>query len=74
MTKQPLDLLSEKKIEKLNEQITQGTIHHTDGSVVNDKLHEGLITRNRSFIYRIDSDIPIMLQDQSIPAKELKLK
>ncbi len=72
VTKQSLSYLSEQKLNDLNTQITDRTVRYSDGTFVEDTLDEALITDNGSFIYRIDSNIPVMLQDRSIPSTEIK--
>ncbi len=70
VTKQSLSHLSGQKLKALNDQISEGTVHYSDGSLVEDVLDDALVTDNGSLIYRIDSDIPVMLQDRSIPSAE----
>ncbi len=72
VTKQPLSLLSDKQLDNINQQIPSGSVHYADGSVVEQKLEEGLITDNGNHVYRIDDDIPIMLQNRSIPMTEIE--
>ena len=72
VTKQPLSVLAEEKIAQINEQISAGQVQYADGSNVEKELEEALITENGRFIYRVDNDIPIMLQDFSIPMSEIE--
>ncbi len=72
VTKQPLSMLTNEQLNMINSKIDAGTVHYADGSKVESKLEEGLITDNGTLVYRIDSDIPIMLQDQSIPMIEVE--
>jgi uncharacterized protein YbaR (Trm112 family) len=39
--------------------------------VVDTDLSEGLITTNGTRIYRVDDQIPIMLEAESIPADQI---
>ena len=39
---------------------------HADGSAINEPLQEGLVTKNKNRVYRIEQDIPVMLEDESI--------
>lgn len=75
VTKQSLSYLADQKLKSLNEQIADGTgtVHYSDGSLVEDILDEALVTDNGSLIYRIDSGIPVMLQDRSIPSAETEI-
>ena len=65
-TKQTLLLLTAKQLEQINRKVADGALHYADGSLVADELAEGLITENGETVYRIDSGIPIMLEDRSI--------
>ena len=39
---------------------------HVDGSAIDSPLEEGLVTENKNRVYRIEQDIPVMLEDASI--------
>lgn len=66
VTKQSLKKLSADKLTSLNQAISNGDITTLDGELVSSPLQQALITRNGTHIYRVESDIPIMLEDQSI--------
>ncbi len=70
-TKQSLRMLTKQQLEQINVKISEGTVRHSNGSFVNTELEAGLITENGNLIYRIDSDIPVMLQDLSISMTEV---
>ena len=72
-TKQPLSVLSAEQKSQINEQISAGKVRYADGADVDKELEEGLITENGSYVYRIDDDIPIMLQHLSIPTSDIEL-
>ena len=71
LTKQSLRLLSNQQIDQINAKISEGTVRQSNGSIVDSALEAGLITQNGNLIYRIDSDIPVMLQDLSISMTEI---
>lgn len=71
VTKVPVNLLPKDKLRKLNDHIKQGAVSQADGSTVDTPLEQALITESGTTIYRIDSDIPIMLEDQGIPTEQL---
>ena len=66
VTKQHLNYVREEELSTLNEMIRGGTLSHQDGSTVENELTAALITENRSAIYKIEDDIPIMLEELSI--------
>ncbi len=72
LTKQALFVLSQEKIDELNQKISAGDIHYEDGTIVNETINEGLITANGNRVYRVDAGIPIMLHGQSVSLKESK--
>ena len=55
-----------QQLAAINQAIAAGNVVHADGSAVNNPLEEGLVTENRNRIYRIEQDIPVMLEDESI--------
>ena len=67
VTKIALFLLKAEQLENLNSQISAGEVLYADGSVVEEKLTDGLITANGNRVYRIESGIPVMLEERSIP-------
>ena len=71
-TKVPVVMLSADQLAQLNEQISKGNVKYQNGEVVDKPLQEGLITEDAETIYRIDDDIPVMLVDQGIPAKQMQ--
>ncbi|HET9679797.1 MAG TPA: Trm112 family protein [Gammaproteobacteria bacterium] len=71
-TGQALKMLAAKKLKILNKAITDGKITYADGSTVSQPLDAALITDNGSTIYRINDDIPVMLEDQSIAAQQVE--
>ncbi len=74
VTKNSLVHVTKQKLEEFNTQISEGTVRYSDGSVVKDPLDEALVTASGSLLYRIDSGIPVMLQDRSIPVTEFESK
>ena len=70
-TKVPVEMLSEDKLKAVNDRIGRGDVKTVDGSKVDKPLDAGLITEDGKTIYRIDDDIPIMLNDEGIPADQI---
>ena len=66
VTKQQVFPLTEQQLAIINQAIAVGNVMHVDGSTVDSPLNEGLVTENRNRIYRIERDIPVMLEDESI--------
>ena len=66
VTKQQVFPLSTEKLDMLNNEIISGTVFQADGNAVKEKILDALITENKNRIYRIEKNIPIMLEDESI--------
>jgi uncharacterized protein YbaR (Trm112 family) len=71
VTKIPVKPLAKAKLAALNRRIAAGEVKLADGSAVEAPLEEALITDNGTTIYRIESSIPVMLEDQGIPTAQL---
>ena len=65
-TRQPLALLESRALGYLNDAIAGGTVLRTDGAPQSRPLREGLVTRDRRLVYRIDDGIPVLLADEAI--------
>ncbi len=70
-TKQPLALAGAPELEAINRGIAAGTVRRVDGGVQAEPLAEGLITRDRKTVYRIDDGIPVLLVDEGIATAQI---
>ena len=66
VTKQQVFPLTEQQLTAINQAIAAGNVKYADGSEIDDRLEEGLVTENKNRVYRIEQDIPVMLEDESI--------
>ena len=66
-TKVDVEELSKTDLEAINKQIKNGKLKYVDGKPVKEPLQEGLITKDKKTVYRVDDDIPIMLIEMGIP-------
>ncbi len=71
VTKQPVELLAQDRLDKLNDLIKQGQVKDKDGSSVDLVAEGALITEDGKTIYRIDDDIPVMLAKAGIDAAQI---
>ncbi|MGI9311389.1 MAG: Trm112 family protein [bacterium] len=71
ITKQPVSLLDPARLGRVNALIAQGALQTLDGAKIEHPLQAALITRNGATLYRIDDDIPVMLEEQSIPCEQI---
>ena len=72
ITKQQVFPLSDVQLATINTEIASGHVLQVDGSAVTKPIKEGLITENRNRVYRVEQDIPIMLEDESILTAQFK--
>jgi uncharacterized protein YbaR (Trm112 family) len=65
-TKQPVSLASAALLDELNEKIDSGTLRNRGGSVVKQRILEGLRRQDGKVLYVVDDGIPVMLIEESI--------
>ena len=66
VSKTPLTILRQEKLDKLNTAIRNGDVLTVDGEKVKDPLQEGLITEDGKVIYPVQDDIPVLLEEKGI--------
>ncbi len=59
-TKQPLQLVDDELLKKINESIQQGKVVNRDGDPVNENLDGGLIREDKKIVYPIINDLPYL--------------
>ena len=72
VTKQQVFPLTVQQLTAINEAIAAGHLTHADGSPIDDRLEEGLVTENKIRVYRVEQDIPVMLEDESILTDQIE--
>jgi uncharacterized protein YbaR (Trm112 family) len=63
----PLRLASTELIAQLNRAIALGTLKNRAGQKVERRLDDGLVRADRTILYPVVDDIPMMLIDEAIP-------
>ena len=71
VSKQKLTAVSDEELTVLNQRIREQALQHIDGSLVVEQLIAALTTENRHTIYKVVNGIPVMLENESIPAEQL---
>ena len=66
VSKTPLIVLAQEKLNKLNKAIKTGDALYIGGEKVSESLQEGLITQDGKVIYPVQDDIPILLEEKGI--------
>ena len=72
ITKLPVSVVNEDKLKRLNRLVSEGELQTMDGKTITEPIQEALITSNRNMIYRIESNIPVMLEDQAISTDQIE--
>ena len=54
-------------VDRLNQQISAGSLRNRAGQPVKEQIDEGLVRADGKFIYPIRQNIPVMLVDEAIP-------
>ena len=65
-TKQDVSLADQALIDQLNDQIGKGKLKNKAGQIVTEKLDGGLLRADRTILYPIREDIPVMLIEEGI--------
>ena len=73
-TKQPVALVEDEVIDRVNAGIQARTVKNRGGKTVEEKIDGGLLREDRKYLYPIRESIPIMLEDEAIPFEELDRK
>jgi uncharacterized protein YbaR (Trm112 family) len=72
VTKQQIFPLTKQQLAAINQAITTGNVIYANGSIVDNPLEEGLVTENQNRVYRIEHEIPVMLEDESILTNQVE--
>ena len=66
VSKTPLTVLAQEKLDKLNSAIANGEALYIDDEKVTEALQEGLISQDGKIIYAVQDDIPVLLEEKGI--------
>ena len=66
VSKTPLTVLGQAKLDKLNKAIADSQALYVDGEKVKESLQEGLITEDGKVAYPVQDDIPILVEEKGI--------
>ena len=66
-----LEVADDALITKLNEAIAAGTLKNKAGEAISEKLDSGLVREDKTILYAIRDDIPVMLDEEGIPLAEV---
>lgn len=66
VTRSPLQILGDDRLQRLNEEIERQRIKSQDGAIVAAPLEQVLVTRDGRLAYPVRDGIPVLLEDQGI--------
>ncbi|PKL94471.1 MAG: hypothetical protein CVV18_08840 [Gammaproteobacteria bacterium HGW-Gammaproteobacteria-8] len=69
---EPLRPLEPSRQKKLNQHIAAGELLYVDGSSVEQRIDDALITRDGKVVYVIDGGIPVLLPERGIGTTQLQ--
>lgn len=72
VTKVPVTPLRGDRLDKLNRAIEAGEVQYVSGERVESPLDAALITEDGKVVYRVDDDIPVMLEDMGIGTQQFE--
>ncbi|MDQ3038505.1 MAG: Trm112 family protein [Pseudomonadota bacterium] len=70
-SRQPLSMLDAAGIDAMNDAIASGSVRRADDTMQSEPLREGLLTRDRKTVYRIDDGIPVLLVEEGIATSQV---
>lgn len=70
VTKVPVTVLAGDKLARLNQAVERGEVQYVSGEKVERKLDAALVTEDGKVMYRVDDDIPVMLEDMGIGTQQ----
>jgi uncharacterized protein YbaR (Trm112 family) len=66
VTRQPLAMLTTAELDTINRGVAGGGVVRADGTAQQQPLADGLVTRDRRTVYRIEDGIPVLLADEAL--------
>ena len=72
VTHVPMEVMSEEKLEEVNQRIRDSKLVSRDGTVLTTELSEALITRDGKLAYPVEDGIPVLLEDHGIVLSQLE--
>ena len=70
----PLCVADDDLVARLNQAISAGQVRNHGGQVVRKTIQGGLIRQDKTLLYPIIDDIPVLLVDDAIPLDSIPLE
>ncbi len=59
-------------LERVNEAIEQGSVINRDGTTLDARLKEALVTDDGKLLYPVNEGIPVLLEGESVALEQLQ--
>jgi uncharacterized protein YbaR (Trm112 family) len=66
-----LSIADDRVVARVNRAIVAGGVTNRAGRPVQQSIDGGLLCADKSFLYPVIDDIPVLLADEAIPIKQL---
>ena len=67
----PLDLANEELVARLNRAIAEGRVTNRGGQAVEKPVQGGLVRQDKTVLYPIFDNIPVLLADDAVPLDQI---
>jgi len=67
----PLGVADEDLVARLNRAIAGGRIKNRGGQLVREAVQEGLVRHDRTILYPVIDNIPVLVVDDAIPLDQI---
>lgn len=68
----PLVMADETLLARVNEAIAAGQVENLGGRTIEEPLQGGLVRTDKTLLYPIVDEIPVLLADEAIPLQKLQ--
>ena len=65
-TRQPLTVADNAELQRLNQRLSAGELVNRAGKPVTEPLQEALVRQDRTVVYPVRNNIPVMLIEEGI--------
>ena len=70
-TKKSLKIADQDTVDKINNLIELKVLKNKTGQIINDKIQAGLVVIDKSCLYPVREEIPILLPEESISLDQI---
>ena len=71
VTHKGLSIAGGDLMNSVNEAFGEGRLHNRNGSILDDRLDEALVTDDGKLLYPVNDGIPVLLEGESVSLDQL---